>query len=56
MIECVYQSLFYKLLFYYFRKNRVQLYFYYFMQAKPSCFVRKVLLKIPLLLENLFYY
>jgi hypothetical protein len=36
--ECVSQSLFYKtnkLLFYYFRKNRVQLYFNFFMQTKP---------------------
>jgi hypothetical protein len=31
-------------------------YFYYFVQTSPSCFVHNVLLKIPLLPENLFYY
>jgi hypothetical protein len=34
IIECVSQSLFYKLLFYYFKKNRVQTLFS-FMQANP---------------------
>jgi hypothetical protein len=33
-----------------------KLYFYYFMQTSPSCFIHNVLLKTPLLLENLFYY
>jgi hypothetical protein len=35
IIECVSQSLFYKLLFYYLERIEFKLYFYYFMQAKP---------------------
>jgi hypothetical protein len=46
LVECVSQSLFYKLLFYYFAKNRVQTLFLLFYASKsPFCQVYKVLLE-----------
>jgi hypothetical protein len=50
MIECVSQSLFYKLLFYYFRKNRVQTLFLLFYASKA------IRLNLNLLLKILFWF
>jgi hypothetical protein len=63
--DCILRTKFGKIVFkpyfinYYFtilKRIEFKLYFFYFMQTSPSCFVHNVLLKTPLLLENLFYY
>jgi hypothetical protein len=46
IIECVSQLLFYKLLFYYFRKNWFQTLFLLFYASKSSLLIKEVLFKI----------
>jgi hypothetical protein len=55
LIECVSQSLFYKLLFYYFAKNRVQTLFLLFYASKvPFAKFIKFYWKILFYFKNLF--